>query len=303
MEAPQLDLRRLQNFVPTVHHDTYPAIDPLKADLSRKYVLVTGASKGIGRATALSCAKAGAGGIAVLARSESALSSLAQELYAAAEAAGRRARPKVLCLTADTTVESQVQAAADKIAAEFNGRLDILINNAGYLEKWKPIADPTSDPVDWWRSFEVNVKGVYLMDRALIPLLLKTEGGDKTIISVSSIGAHAVVPGGSAYQTAKQAVLRLNNFLVAECAGQGLLAYSIHPGGVPTVLGLTMPEFMHEVLKDTPELAADTFVWLTKERRDWLNDRYFDVTWDVDEFLAKKDDIVQKDLLRYHFRM
>ena len=249
------------NFVPTLHHDTYPAIDPLKADLSGKYVLITGASKGIGRVTALSFAKAGASGIAILARSD--LSSLESELYDIAEKAGR-SRPKVLSLTADQTNESQVAAAAEKVTSQF-GRLDILINNAGYLETWKPIA--SSDVADWWKTFEVNVKGVYLMDRALIPLLLK--GGDKTIIVVTSMGAHVVVPAGSAYQTTKLAVIRLNNFLVAEYGEQGLLAYAVHPGGVPTELAKGMPEFMHEVLQDTPELASDMIVWLVRERREW----------------------------------
>lgn len=251
------------NFVSTVHHDTYPAIDPLQANLSGKYVLVTGASKGIGRATALSFAKAGASGIAVLARSD--LSSLIHELHEAAENAGRP-RPRILPLTADQTDESQIQAAADKITTEF-GRLDILINNAGYLETWKPIVD--SDVHDWWKTFEVNVKGVYLMDRALIPLMLRSENGDKTTIAVTSMGAHSVKPGASAYQTTKQTVIRLNNYLVAEYGDQGLLAYSVHPGGVVTKLAMGMPEYMHQILQDTAELAGDTFVWLTRERRDW----------------------------------
>ncbi|EXJ85219.1 alcohol dehydrogenase [Capronia epimyces CBS 606.96] len=291
-----IDIGPIINFVPTIRHDTYPAIDPLQANLSGKYVLITGASKGIGRATALSFAKAGASGIAVLARSD--LSSLVSEIYAAAEKAGRQ-RPHVLPLTADQTNEAQVQAAADKIATEF-GRLDILINNAGYLEAWKPIAE--SDANEWWKTFEVNVKGVYLLDRALIPLLLKTENGEKTIIVVTSMGALTVAPGASAYQTTKQTVLRLNNFLVAEYGDQGLLAYAAHPGGVLTELAKGMPEYMYDLLNDTPELAADMFVWLTRERREWLNDRFLRVNWDVDELLTKKDQVLENDLLRYQMR-
>ena len=251
-------------FVPTIHHDTYPAIDPLKANLSGKYVLITGASKGIGRATALSFAKAGASGIAILARSD--LSTLVAELHEAAEQAGRP-RPHVLSITADQTDEAQVGVAAAMVSAQF-GRLDILINNAGYLETWRPVAE--SSVQDWWKSFEVNVKGVYLMDRAFIPLLLHS--GDKTIIVVSSFGAHAVEPTASGYQTAKQAVIRFNNFLVAEYGGQGLLAYSAHPGGVVTDLAKGMPEDMYKWLLDTPQLAGDTFVFLTQEKRDWSVD-------------------------------
>ena len=190
------------------------------------------------------------------------------ELNGAAQHAGR-SPPTILPLTADQTDEVQVDKAAAKVKEKF-GRLDILINNAGYLETWKPVAE--SEVQDWWRSFEVNVKGVYLMDRAFIPLLLV--GGDKTIITVSSFGAIAVEPTASGYQTAKQAQIRLNNFLVAEYGAQGLLAYSAHPGGVVTDLAKGMPEEQYKWLQDSPELAADTFVFLTQEKRDWSVGNY-----------------------------
>ncbi|EXJ85897.1 hypothetical protein A1O1_06266 [Capronia coronata CBS 617.96] len=290
------DVNRVINFVPTIHNDTYPTIDPLNANLSGKYVLITGASKGIGRATAMSFARAGASGIAILARSD--LSSLVPELHTAAEKAGR-AQPKILTLAADQTNETQVQAAADKVRTEF-GRLDILINNAGYLEPWKPIVE--SDVNEWWKAFEVNVKGVYLMDRALIPLMLETENGDKTVITVSSRGALGARAGASAYQTSKNTVIRLNNFLSAEYADQRLLVYTVHPGSVETDLARGMPKYMYEHFYDTPELAGDMFVWLTKEKREWLNDRFISVAWDADEFLAKKEMVLKHDLLRYQLR-
>ena len=64
-------------------------------------------------------------------------------------------------------------------------------------------------------------------------------------------------------------VIRFNNFLVAEYGEQGLLAYAAHPGGVLTELAGNMPEYMHGRLQDTPELAGDTFVFLTREKREW----------------------------------
>lgn len=156
-------------------------IDPTKADLSGKYVLVTGASKGIGRSTALSYAKAGASGIAVIARSD--LSSLVEELKFAAKEAGK-IEPKIITISADVTDRSAVEAAAEKVSNDF-GQLDILINNAGYLEPWKKVHE--SDPDIWWKTFEINVKGVYLVTKSFLPLMMK--GGDKTIINVSSAGA------------------------------------------------------------------------------------------------------------------
>lgn len=291
-------------FVPTNHQHSYDLINPSKADLSGKYVLVTGASRGIGRAIALSYAKAGVSGIAILARTD--LSSFVPELLeAAAKAAttatrsnNRTQTPIVLCLIADITDISAVKAAADTVAETF-GQVDILINNAGYLETFSPVID--SDPDEWWRSFEVNVKGVYLMAKMFLPLVLASQ--DKTIIAISSIGAHLTAPGASGYQTTKLAVLRLNSFLMAEYGDQGLIAYGCHPGGVMTDLARKMPDVYHQYLADDPELAGDTLVYLTRTRRDWLADRYVDVTWDMGELFQKKDIIVRDDLLKVRLRV
>ena len=71
----------------------------------------------------------------------------------------------------------------------------MLINNAGYLEEFLPVADSKID--QYWTVWEINMKGVFLVTRAFLPLLLK--GGMKTILNTSSIGAHTITPGGSGY--------------------------------------------------------------------------------------------------------
>jgi NAD(P)-dependent dehydrogenase (short-subunit alcohol dehydrogenase family) len=131
-----------RSFTKTTHTDTYNFISPKNVDLSGRSVFITGASKGIGRATALSYAAAGCSKIAVGARSD--LSSLVKEIK---EAAGQRQPPKVVSLKLDVTSEDSVKAATETIAKEFDGSLDVLINNAGYLEDWKPMVD--SDPTEW----------------------------------------------------------------------------------------------------------------------------------------------------------
>ncbi|KIX00199.1 uncharacterized protein Z518_10337 [Rhinocladiella mackenziei CBS 650.93] len=277
-------------FTSTRHDDTYPFINPLKSNASDLRVLVTGASKGIGRATVISFARSGVSGIAMLARSN--LDAVAREVLEAARAAGRK-EPKLLKLQADMTDQIAVEKAMATVEQEF-GSLDVVINNASYLEKWIPIAE--SDVNDWWRTWEVNIKGTYLVCRASVPLLLK--GKQKMMVMVTSAGAFNTRPGGSAYQTTKTAQIRLSYFLMAEYGEQGLLAYAIHPGGVKTELAMNMPEDMYEILTCTPELAADTMVWLTRERREWIAGRYINAPWDMEEFLAKKDAIVQNDLLK-----
>jgi hypothetical protein len=85
----------------------------------------------------------------------------------------------------------------------------------------------------------------------------------------------------------------------AEYGDKGLVCFAIHPGGVKTELATNMPAEMHQLLTDTPELPADTLVWLGKEHRPWLSGRYVSVTWDMEELEAKKDEIVQKDVLKF----
>ncbi|KAI1117075.1 hypothetical protein F5Y14DRAFT_404753 [Nemania sp. NC0429] len=276
----------------TVHHDTYPFISPEKADLSGKSVFVAGASKGIGRETALSLAKAGCSKIAIGARSD--ISSLEKEIAKAAADAGRSA-PQVISLKLDVTSEESVKAAADQIGQAFGGALDVLVCNAGNLETWVPLAEST--PADWWQTYEINVKGTYLLNRFFIPLLLKSE--TKTSILVSSYGALTVRPGASGYQSSKFVVCRLAEFIANDYEKQGIVCLSLHPGGVKTELAYNMPEEMWSWLVDEPALPADTIVWLSKEHRPWLNGRFFSVSWDVEELESKKDEIVKRDLFKF----
>ncbi|KAI0390803.1 NAD(P)-binding protein [Xylariaceae sp. FL0594] len=289
--ANEANARAVHGFT-TVHHDTYPFISPKNADLTGKSVFVAGASKGIGKATAIAFAQAGCSKIAIGARSD--LSSVAQEVEAAAIAAGKE-KPRVISLLLDATSEESVKASADEIGREFGGTLDVLIANAGRLEKWRPTAE--TDPADWWATFEINVKGTYLLNRFFIPLLLKSE--TKTSILTTSYGALRVVPGASAYQGSKFLVSRLGEFISAEYEKQGLVCFAVHPGGVKTELAHNMPEEMWKVLVDEPELPAHTFVWLCKEPRPWLNGRFVSVNWDMEEFEKKKDQMVEDDLLKF----
>ena len=159
----------------------------------------------------------------------------------------------------DVEDRASVETAAKEIETSL-GRLDILVNNAGYLEKAIPIID--SDPDEWWKTWAVvsyddyhsnihvenakaqqNIRGPYLMTRSFLPLMLR--GGDKQIVNLSSIGAHRVRPGMSGYQTSKMAIVRFSEFTNAEYGEQGVVAFSVHPGGIMTDLARTMPKDMH----------------------------------------------------------
>jgi NAD(P)-dependent dehydrogenase (short-subunit alcohol dehydrogenase family) len=272
--------------------DTYPFIDPAQADMTGKSVLITGASKGIGKATAISFATAGCSTILLAARSD-----LADVETAVKDAAKKANRPQPLVhtLKVDVASEDSVRVAAEAAADLLGGSLDVLINNAGYLEEWKPMAE--SKPSEWWRTWEVNIKGTYLAAHYFLPMLLKSQ--TKTIINVSSGGAHVLFSGASGYQTTKFALCRLTEFMDKEYYQQGLVAISIHPGGVKTDLALNMPPDRLDLLTDTAELPADTMVWLSCERRDWLSGRFATVGWDMEQLEQKKQDILQRNLFKF----
>ena len=251
---------------------------------------MSGASKGIGRAAAISFVRAGVAAIAIAARSD--LASLERELHEIATETGREI-PQVKSLYLDVLDPQSIEHAAEETANAF-GKLDVLINNAGTMEEFKSTLE--GNPDRWWQTWMVNVRGTYLVTRALLPLLLK--GGDKQIIMLTSIGAFMPVPGASGYQISKLALLRYADYLNLEDGTQGLVAYALHPGAVPTEIGLTMPKFLHGKLIDKPELAADTMVFLVSERREWLRGRYVSCTWDMPEFLGKQEEIVREDKLK-----
>lgn len=291
--VPSKHFDRVLNFTSTIRSDTYAFINPRQFNLAGRSVLITGASKGIGRQAASSFARAGASQIILAARSS--LTEVAAETKAAAIAAGHPS-PDVLSITLDVADEASVAAAAEQVSAATGGQLDILINNAGAITPFVPLA--SSEPTSWWRIMEVNLKGPYLVARAFIPLLLSSTKSLKTILNVSSIGAHAVMPGASSYQTTKLALLRLTEFICTDYVDQKLIALAIHPGAIMTEVAAVLPEAFHPTLTDTPALAADAMVWLTAERREWLAGRYVSCTWDMEQLEEKREEIVERDLLK-----
>ncbi|WYZ38377.1 hypothetical protein EsH8_III_000291 [Colletotrichum jinshuiense] len=275
-----------------VHCSPYPAIDPSNFDFSGKAVLVTGASRGLGRAMVLAFAAAGASKIAAGARGDTA--SLKDAVASSARANGH-AEPQFLPLALDVADEDSVGAAADAIRAEF-GRLDVVINNAGVLGSFGKVGD--TDPGQWWRVFQVNLLGPYLVSRAMVPLLRQSE--HSYVIHVASVGAHLVNPALSAYQTSKMALVRFSQLLQREYSDDGVTSFSIHPGNCQTdIMGPgELDDFHKSIYTDSPALCAQSLVYLTSEPRPWLGGRYVNCTWDLPELMAQKDAIVEGDKLK-----
>jgi len=226
-------------FTKTFRHDTYPFISPSLVNMSGKTVLITGASRGIGFALAASYAKAGVSNIVLAARSS--LEDTKAAVLKAAKVAGRP-EPSLLLLKLDVSDPESVLETARQVQQKFS-TVDVLVNNAGYMEPLGFVGD--SNPENWWKAYEVNLRGPYLMIKAFLPIMVENEG-DRQIVNVGSVGALWVIPSLSGYPTAKLALMRLTEVLDAEFASQGVLTFSLHPGGIRTDLALGLPEKLHQ---------------------------------------------------------
>lgn len=93
-------------------------------------------------------------------------------------------------------------------------------------------------------------------------------------------------------------MVRFTEFIAAEYGQKGVLAITMHPGAIKSELSDGLPVECLQTVVDTVELAGDTVVWISKERREWLQGRYVDANWNVMELEAKKDEIVSGDKLK-----
>ncbi len=174
--------------------------------------VVTGASSGIGAATARSLATAGFHVFCVARRTDK-IEALASEIGGTA-------------VTCDVTDAAQVAALAEAVGPT----LDLLLNNAGGAVGTDPVAD--GDPDDWRRMYEVNVIGTLLVTRALLPALVASGAG--TLINLGSTAGHITYEGGGGYTAAKHGVAAMTETLRLELNGKPVRVTEIAPGMVRT---------------------------------------------------------------------
>ncbi|KAM3963653.1 3-oxoacyl-[acyl-carrier-protein] reductase FabG-like [Aphomia sociella] len=187
----------------------------MDVDFTDKVVLVTGASAGIGEATALLFARCGAR-LALVGQNE-------QNLRAVAERCERaRARPP-LVLRADLATDAGCEEVATKTIQHF-GRLDVLVNNAGVGAR---VTLQTTDMAAFDRVFNLDVRSVYNLTRLLVPELIKTKGN---IINVSSVAATMVSIGSLPYAMAKAALDHFTRLTSLELGPLGVRVNTVSPG-------------------------------------------------------------------------
>ena len=196
-------------------------------ELAGKVALVTGASKGLGKAMSLALAQAGAK-LALVSRDERLLSETA--------AAIREVDSEAEVLPDDVSDEDQVLALEKAVAARF-GRVDILINNAG-INPRTAITDFTLE--EWTRIQTTNVTSVFLMCRSFVPQM-KGQGYGR-ILNLTSMMSHISLPGRTAYSTSKAALLGFTKSLALELAPEKITVNGISPGPGSTEINKALME-------------------------------------------------------------
>jgi NAD(P)-dependent dehydrogenase (short-subunit alcohol dehydrogenase family) len=195
--------------------------------LSNKVAVITGASRGLGRAMALALAEQGAN-LALVARDAAALAETAD--------LAKKYGTEVEICTTDVTNEDSVKALEDAVTARF-GKVQILVNNAG-MNLRKPIHEFTLE--EWMRVVNTNLTSVFLMCRAFVPHM-KGQGYGR-ILNMTSIMAHVSLPERTAYSSTKAALLGLTKSLAMELASEGITVVGISPGPFLTEMNLPITE-------------------------------------------------------------
>lgn len=212
----------------------------ISKQLSGKVALITGASKGLGKAMALALADAGAS-LALASRDLEKLQAVASE--------ARQRGAVAEAFRADVTDERQIEQLRQDVVARF-GRLHILINNAGVNIR-KPVTDFTLD--EWQQVLDTNLTGAFLMCRAFVPHLRGQRYG--RILNMTSIMSHVALAGRTAYAASKSGLLGFTRALALELAPDKITVNGISPGPFATEMNqplLENPELNREFISRIP---------------------------------------------------
>lgn len=231
-------------------------------DYRSKVAFITGAAGGIGRATALAFAQAGA---------KVAIADIDPSGCRATEKEAREAGGDVLVLSCNVTIEAQIQAALAEVDRTFGG-LDFAFNNAGKYQGVASAADITHE--EWSRIYDVNVTSTFLCMRNQIPMMLRRGGG--AIVNTSSGAGIMGIRGAAAYSAAKHAVVGLTRSAALDYASRGIRINAVCPGIIHTkmaieVSGGTDAGLARMVAEEPigrlgrPEEIASAVMWLCSE--------------------------------------
>jgi 3-oxoacyl-[acyl-carrier-protein] reductase len=240
-------------------------------NLTGKVALVTGASRGIGQATAIELAKAGVDVVVNFIGNEA----VAQETVEKIEALGRKA----IKIKANVGDADDVQAMVDEAIATF-GHIDILVNNAGITRDGLLIRMKDSD---WDEVLNINLKGVYLVTKAVAKLMVKQRAG--RIINMTSVSGVTGNVGQANYAAAKAGVIGFTKTCAKELAARGITVNAVAPGFIETAMTDVLPEKIKEGIAATvpfgrmgqPEEIASVVTFLASDFASYITGQVLNV--------------------------
>lgn len=299
--------------VRTYHTKSYGDIHPTRPQVSAqgKVVVITGGGSGIGQAAAMAFATAGASKIAILGRTESSLQLTKKAIVEEHPVCD------VLTIATDLVDTAAVTTAFQKIRSTL-GSINVLVNNSGYINTLSLIADAVIE--DWWRCFEVNVKGSINVLKAF--LSENTASPHASVINVSTASMHTILAGQTPYGSSKLAAVRL--FEVLQLEQPQMQVISVHPGKVRTAMGLKpstsgqntssvpwdegqqlvfpprqyqymMPEAATNWVLTIVELSAGFIVWAASPEAQFLKGRFVWANWDIGQLKDMENDLQGSD--------
>jgi 3-oxoacyl-[acyl-carrier protein] reductase len=238
--------------------------------LQDKVALVTGASQGIGRATALALAEAGAK-VAIAARSKEKLAALAEEI----KSAGR----EVLIVPMDVADPAQVKAGFQQTVSHF-GKLDILVNNAGMARDGLALRMKLDD---WEAVLRTNLTGAHLCIQQALATMIRQHSG--RIINVTSVVAETGNAGQANYVAAKAGLIGLTRAIAIEVASRNITVNAVAPGFISTPMTDPLPEKAKEAMMSRIPLArmgtdrdvATAIVYLSSDEAAYITGHVLDV--------------------------
>ncbi|KAI1357616.1 hypothetical protein F5Y08DRAFT_323887 [Xylaria arbuscula] len=258
--------------VKTWHNDTYEAISPSRPELSAasKTIIIIGAGSGIGRETALAFAAAGASRVALLGRTEASLEETASKIK-------EIGRCSPMIQVADVTDENELQKAAASI-----GKWHVLVLCSGWCPA--PSSLISSEIDDWWKGYEVNVKGTFLTAKTFLPTAYHSNAAFLAVVSDISVMPATHLPGLSSYISSNLSQAKIFEFLAAE--HPDIFVATMHPGMIDTDNFRRTGATAENLPMDNVRLPAHFLLWLVSPEAGFLRGRCAWANWDVEELKA-----------------